>query len=136
MNAEGITPQGRGLGITAEWVWTYFHDVDTMEPGKVTRHYADDGTFRFANESSVGGKGAIRELLEQFYGSIKGMSHRNTGLWLGDNTAVFESDVTFKRENGAVVTLPAVSVIRRRGDLITDFRFVMDATPLNGAVER
>lgn len=130
MNAEGITPQGHGQGITAEWVWDYFRDVDTFDPEQVVKHYAEDGSFRFGNQPPVQGKDAIREMLRQFYGSIRDMKHRNTGLWLGDNSAVFEAEVTFTRNDGSSVTIPASSIIRREGDLVTDFRMIMDATPV------
>lgn len=130
MDATGITPQGTGHDITAQWVWDYFRDVDTLDPEQVVKHYPEHGSFRFANQAPAVGKDAIRQLLVQFYGAVQDMKHRNTGLWLGDNTAVFEAEVTFVRRDGARVVVPASSIIRREGELVTDFRMVMDAAPV------
>lgn len=130
MDATGVIPQGQGSDITADWVWDYFRDVDTLDAQAVTQHYTDDGQFRFANQEPARGKAAIEDMLQQFYGNVRDMKHRNTGLWLGDNTAVFEADVTFTRPDGSTVVIPASSIIRRRGDLVEDFRIIMDASPI------
>ena len=115
MIAEGIIPQGIGKEITAEWVWAYFQHVDTLQPDKVTQHYTEDGQFRFANNPPAQGKAAINQLLADFYANLKAISHRNVGLWLGDNSAVFEAEVTFTRKDNSQIMLPCASILRRRG---------------------
>ncbi len=130
MKQNNVIPQGNGQGITAEWVWNYFRAVDTLDPEQVVQHYLDDGSFRFANQPPAKGHAAIRSLLANFYQQIQSMEHVNTGLWLGNNTAVFEAEASFVRKDGTTFLLPAVSVIRRRDHLIEDFRFVMDASPM------
>lgn len=130
MDAQGTTPQGRGVGISAEEVWSYFSDVDSLDPQAVVAHYAASGRFRFANQPPAVGHGAIRQVLSGFYATLRAMNHRNTGLWLGELSAVFEAEVDFTLRDGRVVTVPAVSVLRREGQRVIDFRFVMDAAPL------
>ena len=78
------------------------------------------------------GKAAIVEVLSQFYGSIAGMRHDRTGVWIDEpaQSGVWEADVTFTKADGAQVVIPAVSVLRMRDGLVDDFRFVMDAAPL------
>ena len=58
------------------------------------------------------------------------MEHINTGLWLGNNSAVFEAEVILVRRDGAKVEIPAISIIRRQEALIKSFVFIMDASPL------
>ena len=130
MIAEGIVPQGIGKDITAEWVWAYFQDVDTLVPSKVIQHYTEDGQFYFANNLPAQGKAAIEKMLAEFYSNLQAISHRNVGLWLGDNSAVFEAEVTFTRKDGSQIILPAASILRRRGTQVYDFRMDMDASPV------
>jgi hypothetical protein len=133
MIAEDVKVEGTGQEITAEWVWNYFRDVDSFDPNKVTQYYTEDGQFRFANQEPVQGKSAIAQMLSEFYQNLQSMNHRNVGLWLGENSAVFEAEVTFIRKDGSQVTLPAASIIRRRGELVYDFRMIMDVSPVLNA---
>ncbi len=130
---EGIIPQGIGKEITAEWVWDYFQDVDTLHPDKVTQHYTEDGQFYFANNPPAQGKAAINQLLAGFYANLQAISHRNVGLWLGNNSAVFEAEVTFTRKDDSQIMLPCASILRRRGTKVYDFRMDMDATPVTNS---
>lgn len=114
------------------WIAAYFQDVDRMDPDGLLAWYAEDGSFRFANQPRVTGKPAIREVLAQFYGSIRSMHHHRTGGWVdeGAQSGVWEADVEFTSQDGRNVRMPAVSVLRPRNGLVHDFRFVMDAAPL------
>ena len=130
MQKNNVVPQGAGTNITPEWVWRYFRDVDSLDPAQVVQHYHSRGTFQFSNQPPVEGQKAITELLANFYQQIQGMDHPNTGLWLGDNSAVFEAVVTFTRQDGSKIEIPAISTIRRKDSLIESFLFVMDASPI------
>lgn len=69
-------------------------------------------------------------MLADFYTHITTMKHQNTGLWLGDNSAVFEAEVTFRRGDDTTLTIPSSSILRWRGAVIHDFRMIMDAAPI------
>ena len=58
------------------------------------------------------------------------MEHINTGLWLGNNSALFEAEVILVRRDGAKVEIPAINIIRCQEALIKSFVFIMDASPL------
>ncbi len=130
MKKKDVIPQGFGKGITADFVWKYFEDVDTMIPEKVTQYYNEDSVFKFGNAHAVQGPKEIRKALDNFYQLINSMEHYNTGLWLGDNNAVFEANVHFKTKSGEIVVIPAVSIMRLGKSKIKNFRMVMDASPL------
>ncbi len=130
MKKKDVIPQDFGKGITADFVWKYFKDVDTMIPEKVTQYYNEDSVFKFGNAPAVQGSREIRKTLDNFYQLINSMEHHNTGLWLGDNNGVFEANVHFKTKSGEIVVIPAVSIMRLEKNKIKDFRMVMDASPL------
>ncbi len=116
--------------ITEDFVINYFKDVDTMSPDKVTQYYGTESFFKFGNSEAVRGPKAIGKVLQKFYGVIKSMAHHKKGIWLGKDSAVFEADVTFLKNDGGKITIPAVSIIRFKKGLVNDFRMVMDAAPL------
>ena len=71
MKQNRVVPQRNGLNIDAEWVWNYFRDVDSLDPQRVTQHYHQNGTFRFANHPPVQGLKEIETLLTNFYQQIQ-----------------------------------------------------------------
>ena len=118
--------------MNAEWVRNYFKTVDTLDADAIAANFTDDGKFRFGSQPPAEGKQAVRDALAQFFATIQAMHHENTGLWLGDdgNSAVWEADVTYTRQNGTQVTLPCASILRSRSDQIYDFRMNMDISPV------
>ncbi len=127
-----VTPAGPGPGSAfgAEYVRAYFREVDTMRPDALAAWYASDGSFRFANSDPVIGHRAIMKLLGAFYATVRSMHHRELGVWTTADSGVFEAEVAFQTADGRTVQLPAVSILRVANGLISDFRFVMDASPL------
>jgi ketosteroid isomerase-like protein len=119
--------------VSQEWVRKYFATVDKLNVDNIIANFAEDGRFRFGNAELAVGKEAIRDALAEFFSAINAMHHENVGLWLGDNSAVFEAEVTYTRQDGTTVTLPCVSILRFRDNFIYDFRMLMDAAPVSAA---
>lgn len=126
-------PVAKPESFGPDWITAYFEEVDRMDPEALVRWYHDDATFRFANQPPAEGIDAIRSLLAQFYGSIRSMHHEPEGIWSDASSGVLEASVSFVRPDGQEVVVPAVSVLRVRDGLVSDFRFVMDPAPLQGA---
>jgi ketosteroid isomerase-like protein len=114
----------------ANYVRAYFAEVDRMDPDGLLAWYTDDASFRFANAPAATGKTAIAKLLSGFYGTIRSMHHKPLAIWIDANSGAMEASVYFELPDGRAVELPAVSVLRVRDGLVYDFRFVMDAAPL------
>jgi ketosteroid isomerase-like protein len=113
-----------------EWIREYFLEVDRRDPDGLLRWYANEASFRFANQPPAQGEAAIRELLTGFYGTIATMQHVPLGVWADANSGAMEAEVRFGMPDGREIRLPAVSVLRVRDRRVHDFRFVMDASPL------
>jgi ketosteroid isomerase-like protein len=114
----------------AEYIREYFSEVDRMKPDGLLAWYADDASFRFSNQETARGKQAIGELLAGFYGTVRSMRHEPLGIWHDADSGAMEASAHFELPDGRTVELPAVSVLRVRNGLVHDFRFVMDASPL------
>lgn len=118
--------------MDADWVRNYFKTVDTLDAETIAANFTDDGKFRFGNQPPAVGKQTVRDTLAQFFATIQAIHHENTGLWLDEdgNSALWEADVTYTRQNGTRITLPCASVLRSQNDQICDFRMNMDISPV------
>jgi hypothetical protein len=122
------------LNITEPWIVDLFGAIDSMDAVTLAKAFTEDGTFRFGNGEAVQGREALELAAAGFFSTIGGLSHEITGVWTGrweggEVTSV-ESDVTYTRNDGTVVALPATTTIRRRGDQIQDCRIFMDVSPV------
>jgi ketosteroid isomerase-like protein len=118
------------------WIAEYFAMVDRLDPEELVSWYADDASFRFANQPPVRGKAAITAALRQFYGLITAMRHEKTGCWADEHSGAWEAIAHVETRDGRALALPAVSTLRLRDGLIHDFRFVMDASPITEGAPR
>ncbi len=112
------------------WIADHFATVDRLDPEELAGWYADDASFRFANQPPAQGKAAIAAALRQFYGLITSMRHEKTGCWADADSGAWEAIAHFETKDGRRVALPAVSTLRVRDGLVHEFRFVMDASPI------
>jgi ketosteroid isomerase-like protein len=114
----------------SEWIRDYFRTVDNMDMDGYLARHTDDVRFRFANAPTTTGKEAIRAGLTQLWGSIAGLRHDIVQTWDTDEAGVSEANVVYTRKDGSQVGIPATTIMRRRGNLVSDVRIYMDLAPL------
>lgn len=107
-----------------------FADVDRMDAKAFASYLAEDCMLRFANADEVVGRDAIEEAIGGFFSTIKGLSHHIVEQWDVDDTTVVQLEVTYTRMDDRRVTLPAVTIYRRAGDLIDEYRIYIDLAPI------
>jgi hypothetical protein len=114
-----------------ERVERIFQIIDSMQPGAITDLLAEDATFVFGNAEPLVGREAIDAQLEHFFSTIKGLQHRITNDWQVGTDTIVEIDVTYRRLDDKMVSVPAVS-IWHTGDegLITSYRVFVDLAPV------
>ena len=110
-----------------------FRSIDEMNSDKFAAFLTDDAQFRFGNAPAVHGKSAVREAVAGFFGTIKGISHKNIGLWVHPETVVYEGEVTYTRHDGSMLTVPFINKFGMVGDKIKDYFIYIDITPLYAA---
>jgi limonene-1,2-epoxide hydrolase len=101
-----------------------------MDADEFAQFITEDGTFVFGNAEPVSGRTAVRDAVDGFYRSIRGLHHQVAQTWEGDGTVVAEGRVTYTRHDAGTVTLPFVNVFRLDGELVRDYRIYIDITPL------
>jgi len=107
-----------------------FADVDRMDAKAFASNLAEDCVLRFANADEVVGRDAIEQAIAGFFSTIKGLSHHIVEKWDVDATTIVQLEVTYTRMDDRRVTLPAVTIYRRAGDLIDEYRIYIDLAPI------
>ncbi len=105
-------------------------DVDRMDAKAFASYLAGDCVLRFANADEVVGRDAIEVAIAGFFGTIKGISHHIVEQWDVDATTIVQTEATYTRMDDRRVTVPAVTVYRRGGDLIDEYRIFVDLSPV------
>jgi ketosteroid isomerase-like protein len=107
-----------------------FQDIDRMDATAFASYMADDCVLRFANWDEVVGRDAIKTAIAAFFESINGLEHRILNQWTVDETTIVQFEVTYTRKDDRAVTVPAVTIFRKPGELIDDYRIYVDLTPV------
>jgi ketosteroid isomerase-like protein len=107
-----------------------FADVDRMDAEAFASHLAEDCVLRFANADEVVGRDPIEEAIAGFFNTIKGLSHHIVEQWDVDDTTIVQTEATYRRLDDRPVTVPAITVYRRSGDLIDEYRIFVDLSPV------
>jgi ketosteroid isomerase-like protein len=114
-----------------EFIRDVFARVDSGVPVRFAALFAPDGTMVFGNSEPMVGPAAIEDGIRGFFGTIDGLSHRLVGEWHEGGTSVAQLETTYDRKDGTQVTVPVVSIIRRRDDgFVQDYRVYLDLSPV------
>jgi len=118
-------------GDTA-WIYEYYRAADSLNMERLLAQHTDDTALTFANYPTVRGKPALQAVLGGVWSKIKGMSHSLTGAWSvnGGEVGIAEAIVMYTRLDDSIYTIKAGTVLRRRGDKVSDMRIHADATQL------
>ena len=110
-----------------------FHAIDAMDPDAFVGFITPSGSFKFGNAPPVQGRDAIRTLVAQFWGSIRGSRHRRLHVWRDGDAVAVHGEVTYTRLDEREVTVPFVNVFKMQGDQIDAYLIHIDNTPLFAA---
>ena len=114
----------------AGWVKRLFSSVDNMDTEAFLDFLEDDALFRFGSEEAVTGKEAIRETIEGFFASIKGLRHEILETWFETGTVICQGEVTYTRKDDSDITIPFVNILRMGGNRIREYLIYIDIKPL------
>ena len=93
---------------------TIFAAIDSLDPRALVGFVAEDATMRFGNAEPLVGPEAIVAASEAFLATVRGVRHHIREVWTVDATTIAttiaDTEVTYTRLDGKVVTVPVVSI--------------------------
>lgn len=103
-------------------------DVETA----LSRHYADDASYRYGSFPPVVGKHAIRQATYSSHlDFVKGMAFEVLETWAQGDTVIAELELRHELTDGTTLTLLCTDVVRFAPDgKVRDFRVYIDPSPL------
>jgi len=105
--------------------------VDNRDADGFAALFAPDGRFVFGNADPILGPAAIAAAVGGFFTTIDGLRHQITNRWEAGADAVAELVVEYRRLDGKLVSVPAVTIFTRDGTgLINHYRIFVDLAPL------
>lgn len=125
---------GQSVNSTGEtrWMTEYYEAADSLDLDRLLPLHTDDTRLSFANYPVVEGKEGFRATIGGFWSTIQAMSHQITGAWSlhGGRIGIAELIVTYTRRDGSQTIVKACTVIRRRGEQVSDLRIHGDFTAI------
>lgn len=116
---------------TYEWYLAYLQAIDTKNVEVYGTFLAEDCVMQSNNNPSVQGKAAILQGLSDYWTTFDSLTHDLLNLYGTDSSFVLEALNHYKRNDGKVITVPAVAITDRNvTGLVTSIRLYTDTTPL------
>jgi ketosteroid isomerase-like protein len=112
------------------WVTQLFQSIDRMDTKTFLTFLSDDAQFKFGNAPAAVGKEAVRQGVDGFFQSIKGLRHNILRTWVHPDTVICQGEATYTRHDGSQLTLPFVNVFGMKNNLVKDYLIYIDINPL------
>jgi len=115
------------------WVKQLLQSIDNKNTESFLTFLADDGLFRFGNANPVKGKAAVREAVNAFFDSIKGLQHDLVKIWNEQDAMICHGTVTYTRHDSTILSVPFANVFDIRDNLIKEYLIFVDVSGLYGS---
>lgn len=113
-----------------EWVGRLFEAIDRMDADDMASFLAENARFRFGNAEPVTGKKQIRDVVADFFSTIKGLKHRLLDVWQFEDAVICQGEVTYTRKDDRAVAVPFMNLFRMDDLLIREYLIYNDVSPL------
>ena len=118
-----------------ESIKRFFHSVDKKDITSFASFITEDVSFKFGNADAVRGKIAVSNMVQQFFDSINGLTHKIDNVWFQDNAVICNGQVTYTRHDSSQLTVPFANILEIDNDLISDYQIYIDTSQLYMASE-
>lgn len=112
------------------WFSDLYASIDRMNLDAFAAGLTPDVEVIVGNNPTMNGREAAKEGIGFFFSTIDGIKHNITKVVEGDGVTVMEAKIDYIRKDGNTVTVPAVTVLERQGDLVKALRIYMDVAPV------
>ncbi|WP_423464694.1 nuclear transport factor 2 family protein [Promicromonospora sp. MS192] len=113
-----------------------FAAIDALDADGFVAGLSTDVVLTFGNAPAATGHEEVRAACAQLWQTIGGVRHRVQDLWHPEpDVTVAYIQVDYTRLDGTVVTVPCVDILRWKGDVVADWRIVIDVAPVFAPAE-
>lgn len=112
------------------WMGELFKSIDAKDADRFASFVAEDGVFLFGNAPAVNGRGAIRDAVAGFFGSVRALSHEIQGVTEAGGQLWSRGIVTYVRHDGSSLTVPFGNYFEMREGKIRHYQIYVDASAL------
>jgi ketosteroid isomerase-like protein len=119
---------------TYEWYLAYLQAIDNKNVEVYGTFLADDCVMQSNNNSPVRGKADILQSLSYYWTTFDSLTHDLLNIYGSDSSFALEALNHYKRNDGKVITIPAVAITdRNEAGLVVSIRLYTDTTPLESS---
>ena len=111
-------------------IFRVFNAIDTADTETFVSFLSDDAVFRFGNMPAVEGKDNIRQFLNNWFPTIKGLEHDQIEIWEADGVIIMNGRVTYTRHDNSQLSVYFANTFKMKGDKIKDYLIFVDASQL------
>ena len=112
------------------WFSDMYDSNDAMRLDEFAANLAPDVRLVVGNNPPINGWEAAKQGIGYFWSTIAGLKHRTVNVAESNGLTFLEANVEYLRKDGRSVTVPAVTVLERNGDLVKSLRIYIDVAPV------
>jgi ketosteroid isomerase-like protein len=112
------------------WYSDMYANVDAMRLDEFVAGLTPDVEVVVGNNPAMKGRQAVKEGIGHFFSTIAGLEHRFVNVVEGQGLTFLEAKVDYRRKDGRAVTVPVVTVLERKGELVSSLRIYFDVAPV------
>jgi len=112
------------------WFSDMYDSIDAMRLDEFAANLAPDVRLVVGNNPPINGWEAAKQGIGYFWSTIAGLKHRTVNVAESNGLTFLEANVEYLRKDGRSVTVPAVTVLERNGDLVKSLRIYIDVAPV------
>jgi SnoaL-like domain len=112
------------------WFSEMYASIDAMRLDEFIAGLTPDVEVVVGNNPAMNGRHAVKEGIGHFFSTIQGLKHNFVNVVEGQGLTFLEAKVDYVRKDGRQVTVPVVTVLERKGDLVKSLRIYFDVAPV------
>lgn len=116
--------------MTQKDIFRLFNAIDNADTETFVSFLSDDAVFRFGNMPAVEGKENIRQFLNNWFPTIRGVEHDQIEIWEAGGVRIMNGRVTYTRHNGSQLSVYFSNTFKLKGDKIKDYLIFVDTSQL------
>jgi ketosteroid isomerase-like protein len=112
------------------WFADLYASIDAMRLDDFAAGLAPDVELIVGNNPTMSGREAAKAGIGYFFSTIQGLKHHFMNVVEGQGMTFIEAKVDYWRKDGRQVTVPVVTVLERKDDLVSSLRIYFDIAPV------